>query len=114
MNMVDEDGNKPRVFIQRKGVGHAFITIGEGRNTRVFSYGRYGAVSGPSGSSITSGRFSPRGEGVLFMGEGDAAANYLKKVVKEGGIVMFVLNIDNEDARNFLIWLVSLLQPQNN
>lgn len=48
------------------------------------------------------------------MGEGDAAANYLKKVVKEGGVVMFVLNIDNEEARNFLIWLVSLLQPQNN
>ena len=100
VNMVDPDGKRPRIYIQGKGIGHVFITTGEGLNTRVYSYGRYGAVTGPLGLSITSGRFSPRGEGVLFIGEGQVAADYMNKVVKEGQFVMYEFNIDNEEAIN--------------
>lgn len=98
--MVDPDGKRPRIYIQGKGIGHVFITTGEGLNTRVYSYGRYGAVTGPLGLSITSGRFSPRGEGVFFIGEGQVAADYMNKVVKEGQFVMYEFNIDNEEAIN--------------
>ena len=100
VNLVDPDGKRPRIYIQGKGIGHVFITTGEGLNTRVYSYGRYGAVTGPLGLSITSGRFSPRGEGVLFIGEGQVAADYMNKVVKEGQFVMYEFNIDNEEAIN--------------
>ncbi len=47
INLVDEEGERPRIYIQNGGFGHAFITTGEGVKTTVYSYGRYGAPSDP-------------------------------------------------------------------
>ncbi len=56
VNFVDPDGEAPRLYIQKSGLGHTFVTTGEGVNTVVYSYGRYGALKETSGS--TSGKFT--------------------------------------------------------
>jgi RHS repeat-associated protein len=91
VNMVDFDGRIPRIYIQRKGLGHVFVTTGEGNNTTVYTYGRYGALYKFFGS-ITSGSLTPFGEGVLGILKGKDAANYLESV----------LNKDNFDVFEFV------------
>ena len=90
VNFVDPDGRVPRVYIQRNGLGHVFVTTHNGNNTVVYSYGRYGAISETSGS--TSGRFTPNGEGVLLRYEGQDAANFLSRVNNEGNFDIYTVN----------------------
>ena len=33
MKLVDPDGETPRIYVEQTGVGHAFMTVGEGKNT---------------------------------------------------------------------------------
>lgn len=87
INLVDEEGERPRIYIQNGGFGHAFITTGEGVKTTVYSYGRYGALDRYSGK--TSGQSTPSGEGVLRILKGKDAATYLNKVFDEGGFSVF-------------------------
>ena len=69
------------------------MTTGEGKNTVVYSYGRYGALSGISG--ITSGEWTPIGEGVLWRKTGDNAAEYLKEV-NDGNLEIYQINEAND------------------
>jgi hypothetical protein len=97
---VDPDGKDVRVYIQSKGLGHTFITTGEGTNTIIYSYGRYGEVYPISG--MTSGIFSPRGEGILLKGSGKPAAKYLSAVLKEGEFSIYkVPNTEEGQVDNF-------------
>ena len=86
---VDPDGKKPRIYIDTKGLGHTFVTVGEGKNTVVYTYGRYGAL-GSSGSVL--GSFTPTGEGVLFRKTGQAAATFLSKSMKNGRMSIYTIN----------------------
>lgn len=90
VNLVDPDGQTPRLYIQKSGIGHAFVTVGEGRNTIVYTYGRYGALNESSGSD--SGVLTPKGEGVLLRLTGDSAEDYLSSVQKEGYFDIFQIN----------------------
>ena len=90
VNFVDPDGQTPRLYIQKSGIGHAFVTVGEGRNTIVYTYGRYGALNESSGSD--SGVLTPKGEGVLLRLTGDSAEDYLSSVQKEGYFDIFQIN----------------------
>lgn len=63
MKYIDKDGQKTRIYISKNLPGHAFLTTGEGSNTIVYTYGRYGALNESSGQ--TSGGATPRGEGVF-------------------------------------------------
>ena len=78
MKFVDEEGKKPRIYVEIKGLGHTFVTTGEGKNTIVYTYGRYGEVdakkSFPNNLSIN-------GEGVLIIMKGDEAINYIKNEI---------------------------------
>ena len=94
IKLIDYDGKKPRIYIQTKGLGHAFLTVGDGENTIVYSYGRYGTIYGYSG--ITSGRFTPNGEGVLMKKQGLEAVEYLKEVLNEDFTVFEVNNNTDE------------------
>ena len=88
------------------GLGHAFITTGEGNNTTVYRYGRYGALYTPS-SGITSGAFTPTGEGVLLILKNKSAASYLNDVREDGHIQIYELpngideNIDDHFQNKF-------------
>jgi len=62
VRLVDPDGRTPRIYVEPQKFGHAFVTVGEGKNTVVYTYGRYGSVD----KDKSSGRdWSPTGDGVL-------------------------------------------------
>ena len=96
VNFVDPDGLTPRLYIQKSGIGHAFVTSGDGKNTIVYTYGRYGALNESSGSN--SGVLTLKGEGVLLRLSGDSAADYLSSVQKEGNFDIFQINIANDSV----------------
>jgi len=96
VNYVDKDGKKPRIYSQAKGLGHVFVTTGEGKDTKVYSYGRYGKLYKSSG--MTSGRFTPRGEGVLYIKTGESAREFLSTVLSEGCFSVFEIANANDQA----------------
>ena len=96
VNLVDLDGKKTRIYVQTKGIGHAFVTTGEGSQTRVYTYGRYGALRPICG--MTSGRFTPRGEGVLLIKEGETAKKYLSEVLEKGSFSVFEITNGDDNA----------------
>lgn len=74
--LVDPDGLTPRIYVETQGItGHAFVTVGEGKNTVVYTYGRY-AELGKNKSSARS--TTPTGEGVLIRLTGKDAQNFIK------------------------------------
>jgi RHS repeat-associated protein len=95
LKFVDSDGKQPRIYIQSKGLGHAFVTVNEGQNTIVYSYGRYGSVGS---SGIASGRFTPVGEGVLHKKTGEEAQKYLAEVQSEGKFSIYTINNADDNA----------------
>ena len=72
---IDPNGKTPKIYIERNGFGHAFITVGEGVNTIVYTYGRY--LGGDKGKS-SSNRMDPIGRGVLVKLTGENAKQYIK------------------------------------
>ena len=75
IKFIDADGRLPRIYIERKGFGHAFVTVGNGDNTIVYTYGRYGE----SGKDKSSARnTSPTGEGVLIKLTGRDAISFIQ------------------------------------
>lgn len=86
VNLIDPDGKKPRIYIETENLGHTFITIGEGKETVVYSYGRYGLL-GFLGSAF--GKYTPTGEGVLLRKTGNEAYNFLESEKNKKGIAIF-------------------------
>ena len=95
MIFVDYDGRKARIYVEKSVPGHAFLTTGELGNTIVYTYGRYGALKPLSG--LTSGRFTPMGEGGFGRLSGQAAYDYLYDVLSEDNFDVFELNNFNEN-----------------
>ncbi|MDR1199206.1 MAG: DUF6443 domain-containing protein [Prevotellaceae bacterium] len=99
LRFIDPDGKQPRIYVQSKGLGHVFVTVNKGKNTIIYSYGRYGSVGS---SGITSGRFTPMGEGVLYRKTGDEAQKYLSEVQSEGKFSIYTINgADDHAVANF-------------
>lgn len=65
----------PSAAIETQGLGHTFITTGNGDNTTVYTYGRYGAVYKDKSSANST---SPIGEGVLIIYKGTEAKEFIK------------------------------------
>ena len=78
IKFVDEEGKKPRIYVEIKGLGHTFVTTGEGKNTTVYTYGRYGALD--ANKSFLN-NLSRNGEGVLIIMKGEEAINYIKSEI---------------------------------
>ena len=110
---LDLDGLKPRIYIETNGLGHTFVTIGEGRNTIVYTYGRYGAL-GSSGSILH--QFTPTGEGVLIRRTGKQAINYIQKKLEDGNLSIYTLEKGSDkDVASFFdrMWNCGT-RPTNN
>ena len=85
---VDLDGRVVRIYIESGIIGHTFVTTGEGSNTKVYTYGRYGEFY-PISSGITIGKYTPTGEGILSIGSGEQAADCLQKIYQKDNISIF-------------------------
>jgi hypothetical protein len=78
---VDTDGEEVRIYTEsgnyvRGNVGHTFISVGSGKNTVVYTYGRYDDVHKNKGSANST---NITGEGVLIKLTGAAAQGFIKK-----------------------------------
>ena len=93
ITFLDNDGKKTRIYIETNGLGHSFVTIGEGGNTVVYTYGRYGALG--SLGSVSHG-YTPNGEGVLIRKTGKEAIQYLNEEQKKGNLSIYTLENSNE------------------
>ena len=83
IKLIDENGDSTRVYIETNGFGHSWLSVGEGKDMIVYSYGRYnGAYKGY--------RFS-NGDGVLLRLTGESAKKYMEKREKEGNRSTFVI-----------------------
>lgn len=95
VNLVDPDGEKPRIYIEGGFLGHAFISIGDGKDLIIYSYGRYGALD-PVLSGYHSSSLTPSGEGVLRRLQGNDAATYLNSVMDD--VQIFEIDIDSDET----------------
>jgi RHS repeat-associated protein len=103
VNLIDPDGRVPRIYVNKSGIfGHVFITTGEGPKTTVYTYGRYGALY-PVSSGLDFGKYTPTGEGVLLIHNGQRAKEFLEKTYSEGRISIYELKggDDNLISRHF-------------
>jgi len=92
---VDPDGLTPRMYIETKGFGHAFVTVGAGDNTTVYTYGRY-AELGKNKSFARSS--TPTGEGVLIRLTGDDAKTFIHDQITKKEAVAFEFTKSSDDA----------------
>ena len=73
---VDVNGDSIRVYIETNGFGHAWLSVGEGDDMVMYSYGRYnGTYKGQKGKNLSNS--APNGDGVLLRMTGEAAVNYI-------------------------------------
>ncbi len=87
VKLVDPDGETPRIYVETSGLfGHAFVTIGFGKNTIVYTYGRYAELGKDKSSSRET---TPIGEGVLIKLEGEEAMQYINKQINSNDASVF-------------------------
>jgi len=80
IRFIDYNGLIPRIYVETKGVGHAFITVGEGKNTIVYTYGRY---LGGDKEKSSSNSLDPSGRGVMIKLTGKEAQRYITHELKD-------------------------------
>ena len=96
---IDVNGDSIRVYTETQSFGHTWISVGEGSNMTVYSYGRYnGTNKGPDRSSNSLGNSS----GVLLKLMGDEAKAYNDKKAAGGMSVFVVTDVADEKVANIL------------
>ena len=94
---IDVNGDSIRICTETQSFGHTWISVGEGSNMTVYSYGRYnGTNKGPDRSSNSLGN----GSGVKLMG--DEAKAYNDKKAAGGMSVFVVTDVADEKVANIL------------
>ena len=96
---IDVNGDSIRVYTETQSFGHTWISVGEGSNMTVYSYGRCnGTNKGPDRSSNSLGN----GSGVLLKLMGDEAKAYNDKKAAGGMSVFVVTDVADEKVANIL------------
>lgn len=90
---IDPNGDTVRVYTETSGEGHAWISVGEGKDMVVFTFGRYaGTYEEWHGINMLS-----NGPGVMLKLTGaDAVAYIMEKLNKTGMTVFNVLDVTDE------------------
>ena len=96
---IDVNGDSIRICTETQSFGHTWISVGEGSNMTVYSYGRYnGTNKGPDRSSNSL----ENGSGVLLKLMGDEAKAYNDKKAAGGMSVFVVTDVADEKVANIL------------
>jgi RHS repeat-associated protein len=100
VKFIDPDGKEPRIYVETKGFGHAFVTVGTGDKTIVYTYGRYGELGKDKSSARGT---TPTGEGVLIKLTGDEAKTFIQDQItnKEAVAFEFTKGSDEVVAKHF-------------
>ena len=95
---VDLRGDSTRVYTEVHGAGHTWMSVGEGENMVVYSYGRYnGTFKGNSGKSSSTGLSA--GDGVLLRFAGDDAKNFMEDEKRYDYSTFIVTDVEDETIR---------------
>ena len=98
---VDENGDSTRVYTETNSLGHTWMSIGEGNDIIVYSYGRYnGTDKGQKGKS--SGTNLSNGQGVLLRFTGKEAKNYLADKNKDGMSTFVITDVSDNYIQNLV------------
>jgi len=92
-------GGGANVYIEKDGIGHAFIEV----NGTVFSYGRYNGSYSPS-----MGRFGPAGPGVLIKYSGNKASQFINDRIAKYPTDVYSINSNSFDATSAYNYLNGL------
>ena len=84
---IDENGDSTRVHVETNQLGHAWLSVGEGNEMIVYSYGRY--------NGTFKGNLLSDGDGVLLRLTDEKAKEYMDKK-KAGGMNTFVIDYVND------------------
>lgn len=88
---IDVNGDSTRVYVESNsngGLGHAWMSVGEGKDMTVYSFGRYaGTYDEWHGINAIS-----NGPGVLLRLEGEAGANYNKEKMSTTNTSVYVIS----------------------
>ena len=109
---VDQRGDSVRVYTETNAAGHTWISVGEGNNMIVYSYGRYnGTNKGPNGSLNTLSN----GDGILLRLTGEEAKAYNEKKAANEMSVFVITDIADEKVANILDekFNSSVIMPSN-
>jgi RHS repeat-associated protein len=99
VNNIDVNGDSVRIYTETSGVGHTWISTGEGNNMTVYSYGRYnGTNKGTDGSSNSLAN----GPGVLLKLTGEEAKNYNERKADNGMSVFVVTDVADDKVTDIL------------
>ncbi len=92
---IDFNGLETRLVTETKGLGHAFVVTGSGKNLTVYSYGRYGVLGKDKGSLNST---NTRGGGVLIKWTGAKALDYINEELNNNDARVFEFSDVDEDA----------------
>ena len=88
LKYIDLKGDSTRVYTETESFGHTWISVGEGDDMVVYSYGRYGGTNkGPEGSSNSLAN----GPGVLLRLTGEDAKAYNENKSSTTGISVHII-----------------------
>jgi hypothetical protein len=95
-DFIREDSVK--IWVETKGLGHVWISVGTNENLVVYSYGNYAAADG---SSANLKAMLPA-RGVMLRLEGAEASDYInKKIIHSGASAYWVQDAMGVDVRNY-------------
>ena len=89
VKLVDPDGLTPRIYVETKGVGHAFVSVEVNGELIVYTYGRY--LGGDKNKSALNS-LDPTGKGVLIRLTESAAKEYIRDKVEKMGASIYEFN----------------------
>ena len=91
---IDENGDSTRVYVETNQLGHAWLSVGEGKNMVIYSYGRYNGTD--KGYSLSNG------DGVLLKLTGENAKDYMDKKKKEGVNTFVIDDVVDDEVMSYV------------
>ena len=98
---IDINGDSVRVYTETDSYGHSWLSVGEGDDMVVYSYGRFnGTYKGQKGINFANGLGN--GDGVLLRMTGKEAKDYQLDKEKLGMNAFTITDITDEDVSRIL------------
>ena len=94
INFIDENGDSTRVYVETNQLGHAWLSVGEGKDMVIYSYGRYNGTD--KGCSFSNG------DGVLLKLTGENAKDYMNKKKKNGMNTFVIDDVVDDEVKSYV------------
>ena len=101
VNRIDVDGDSIRVYTETTSFGHSWLSVGEGNDMVVYTYGRYnGTYKGANDKYFFNSLAN--GDGCLLRLHGKEAEDYFSIKAKNNYKVFTIKDIDDKDVSSII------------